>query len=186
MLQFRGVGLKEYIASGREPGFRKETLFIDYNLPVLSRLTAIFPDKISFLGPEFASYAILRPVPRALWPGKPERLSVETADALGLKGLSVTSTFVGEAYMMGGYLAVAAVGLLFGWLAGWWNRFGSYLGSNIGLVLYASGFFAATLSMRSLVGTTTAILPTFAIWLYAKSRKPQPRRLPPLHRNPGL
>src|SRR5262249_33693861 len=130
-----------------------------------------------YLGLEFASFAILHPVPRALWPSKPQGLSVSAEDALGvsqnpgLRGLTVATTFVGEAYMMGGYTAVLMVGLLLGWLASWWNRFGLDLRSNASVVLYASGFFAAVLSMRSLVFTTTAMLPTIAIWLYAKRRR---------------
>src|SRR5437763_17034167 len=98
-----------------------------------------------------ASYAILHPVPRVMWPGKPEKLSVETADALGVKGLTVSSTFVGEAYMMAGYPGIVIVALLFGWIAGWWNRFGHDLRSQVSVVMYASGFFAAMLSMRSMI-----------------------------------
>jgi len=56
-------------------------------------------------------------------------------------------------------------------LGGWWNHFGQDLRSNIGVALYASGFFAALLSMRSMLWTTTAMLTTLAIWLYIKTRK---------------
>ena len=172
MLQFRKVGLDSYIeVSGEIEGWKKETLFIDYNLPVISQLTEVFPDRIDYLGSEVASFAILHPVPRALWPSKPERLSVAAEDALGLSGLTLSSTFVGEAYMMGGYSAILIVGLLLGWLASWWNRFGLDLRSNASVILYASGFFAALISMRSINWTTTAMLPTFAIWLYLKWRR---------------
>src|SRR5262249_10909443 len=78
MLQFRQVGLEQYIERGDIEGFRKETLFIDNNLPVISLLTDIFPNHIQYLGSEFAYFAILRPVPRVLWPSKPEGLSTET------------------------------------------------------------------------------------------------------------
>lgn len=170
MLQFRTVGLENYIEHGHAAGagYRKETLFIDNNLPVISRLTDLFPDRYNYVGMEFAIFALLRPVPRALWPSKPEKLSLSTEDALGLEGLTISSTFVGEAYMMGGLIAVAIVGLILGGLAGWWNRFGLQLNSNVAIVLYASGFFAAVISMRSLLFATTAMLPTIALWLYAK------------------
>jgi hypothetical protein len=176
MLQFRREGLGAYIENpGASTGFRPETLFIDNNLPVISLLTDLFPNSIQYRGAEFAYYAILRPVPRALWPGKPEGMSIETADALGLKGLTVSSTFVGEAYMMGGYIAIFAVGLLLGWLGGWWKRFGQDLRSNLDVALYSSGFFAAVGSMRSVIFLTTAMLPTFAIWLYVKAQKTRSR-----------
>lgn len=172
MLQFRNVGLEAYIAGDTDiKGFDKGTLFIDNNLPVIGMLTDIFPDRIPYLGSEMATWALSHPIPRVLWPGKPTKLSVEVADALGVRGASIASTFVGESYMMGGYAAVFGVALLFGWLAGWWDRFGHDLRSNVNVALYVSGFFAAMLSMRSMLWTTTAMLPTIAIWLYLKSRK---------------
>ena len=173
MLQFRQFGLAAYIESGGKGvgGFREETLFIDNNLPVISLLTDAFPNQFQYLGSELAYFAILRPVPRVLWSSKPESLSVEAADVLGLKGVTISSTFVGEAYMMGGYPTILVVGLLLGWLGGWWNRFGQNLRSPLDVALYASGFFAAAISMRSLVFLTTAMLPSFAIWLYLKTRK---------------
>jgi hypothetical protein len=172
MLQFRQIGLAAYLQGwGATEGHMKETLFIDHNLPVLSLLTDIFPRTVEYLGFEVAYYAIVRPIPRALWPGKPEGLSVEVADVLGVRGLTISSTFVGEAYMMGGYLAVLAVSLLLGWLGGWWNRFGQDLRSNVNVALYASGFFAAMLSMRNGLWLTTAMLPSFALWLYIKMQQ---------------
>jgi hypothetical protein len=94
---------------------------------------------------------------------------------LGEKGVTISSTFVGESYMMGGYPAVLMVGLLFGWLAGWWDRIGRGLSSNLGIIIYASGFLAAVGSMRSFLFTTTSLLPTFALWLYMKSRQVRAR-----------
>jgi hypothetical protein len=188
MLQFRNVGVADYVNStSKDIGYKQDTLFIDNNLPVISRLTDVFPDRFAYLGSEFLSFAILHPVPRALWPGKPEGLSVSTADALGARGLSLSSTFVGEAFMMGGYSAILVTGLFFGWLGGWWNRFGSRLRSNVGAMVYASGCYAAGISMRSMLWTTVAMLPPFALWLYARSRGPGPRSyaIQPVGRKPS-
>jgi hypothetical protein len=187
MLQFRNTGLEDYVSGGYQmAGYKGGTLFIDNNLPVISLLTNVFPKKIAYLGSELVSFAIVHPIPRALWPGKPEGLSVSTADALGMRGLSVSSTFVGEAYMMGGYSAILAMGLLFGWLGGWWNRFGSGLRSNVGVMVYASGCYAAAISMRSILWTTVAMLPPFGMWLYARSRGPRPQSyaIQPVGRKP--
>jgi hypothetical protein len=189
MLQFRQVGLETYITSDTDiEGFRKDTLSIDNNLPVIGELIDIFPDTIPYLGSEMAIWALSHPVPRVLWPGKPEKLSVEAADALGVQGVTIASTFVGESYMMGGYSAVFGVALLFGWLAGWWDRFGHDLRSNMSVALYALGFFAAMLSMRSMVWTTTAMLPAVALWLYLKSREiaARPQIVGPADQRPGI
>jgi hypothetical protein len=182
MLQFRTVGLEAYINGETDRGFRTETLFIDNNLPVMGMLMNVFPDRTPYLGSEMATWALLHPVPRILWPGKPEKLSVEVADALGAQGLTMTATFIGESYMMGGYAAVIGVALLFGWAAGWWDRFGHDLRLNMNVALYASGFFAAMLSMRSMMWTTTAMLPTIAIWFYLKLKSRKIMRRPQVAR----
>jgi hypothetical protein len=176
MVQIREIGLDTYLhlqgdweVEGK--GWKSQTLFIDNNLVTISRLIEIFPEQTPYLGLEMATYALLLPVPRALWPDKPTKLSVSEADALGETGVTISSTFVGESHMMGGYPAVLTVGLLFGWLAGWWDRIGRDLRSNLGIIIYASGFLAALGSMRSLLFATTYLLPTFALWLYMKSRQ---------------
>ena len=138
-----------------------------------------FQNRHDYLGSEFVFYAILLPVPRALWPSKPDELSFSAEKAFntrGTAGTTIASTFVGEAYMMGGPTAVLTVGLLFGWLARWWDRFALDLRSNAALVLYASGFFAAALTARSMLFTTTAMLPTLAMWLYVKRQEKQTQR----------
>jgi oligosaccharide repeat unit polymerase len=175
MLQFREIGIDAYLQGATEEGGKTETLFIDNNLVTISRLTEIFPELTPYLGLEMATHAVLLPVPRALWPDKPTKLSVDTADALNEKGVSISSTFVGESYMMGGYPTVLVVGLLFGWLGSWWDRIGRDLRSNLGIIIYASGFLTAVGSMRSFLFTTTTLIPTFALWLYMKSRQGRAR-----------
>src|SRR5262249_41859192 len=55
MLQFREVGIDAYLeGDGEVGGFRSETLYIDGNLPVISRLTDIFPEQTPYLGLEIA------------------------------------------------------------------------------------------------------------------------------------
>jgi hypothetical protein len=174
MVQFRSIGMEAYLEGARED-WKSETLFIDSNLVTISQLTEIFPELTPYLGLEIATYAVLLPVPRALWPDKPTKLSVDAADALGERGVTISSTFVGESYMMGGYPAVLIVGLLFGWLGSWWDRIGRGLSSNLGTIIYATGFLAAVGSMRSFLFTTTTLLPTFALWLYMKSRQVRAR-----------
>jgi hypothetical protein len=48
--------------------------------------------------------------------------------------------------------------------------------SNVNVALYASGFFAAMVSMRSVLWLTTAILPSLALWLYVKRQRRLQRR----------
>jgi hypothetical protein len=163
VLQFREVGFRAYINGnvGALPP-EEEGLFIDNNLYVICELVQIFPKHVPYLGWEVPYLAIIRPVPRALWPGKPEGLSTGIEKALGAEGLTLASTFIGEAYIAFGNVGVFLSGLFFGVLARWWSRFANHGNSDLGIFIYASGFFAASISMRSLFVFTTAILPTIA------------------------
>jgi len=172
MLDFRSVGLANYSLAGD----KAETLFVDNNLVTISRLTDVFPDKAGFLGFEIPYNALIRPIPRAIWPDKPEGLSVGIEDALDAEGLTISATFVGEAYMADGLLGVVMTALLLGVLAGWWNRLGQDLDSDFKLLLYVSGFFAAALAMRSILQVVPAVLPTLALWIYGKFLLPKQSR----------
>jgi oligosaccharide repeat unit polymerase len=164
MLEFRSVGLANYSIAESQA----ETLFVDNNMVTISRLTEVFPDRAGFLGLEIPYNALIRPIPRALWPDKPEGLSVGIEDALGAEGLTVSATFVGESYMADGLVGVLITAILLGVLAGWWNRMGYEVDSDFKLLLYVSGFFAAALAMRSILQVVPAVLPTVALWLYGK------------------
>lgn len=180
MLEFRGVGLGSYSTTQRH----YDTLFIDHNMVNLSQLTQVFPDSIEFLGFEVPVNALIKPIPRALWPGKPEGLSSSIEEALGAgQGVTLSVTFIGEAYMAGGVFAVALAALLFGAAAEMWNRVGRDINSSYAQVLYASGFLCAAMAMRSILTMVPYMLPTVALWLYGKLwlRRPSVRRrAPPL------
>jgi len=198
MLEFRSVGFTNYINNRYDPLNKPErTLFVDYNLYAICRLVQVFPHKKPYLGFEIPYTALIRPIPRAIWKGKPEGLSSSIEDALGVEGLTIAASFVGEAYMSGGLIAVLVTGLFFGGLTGWWNFLAAARNSELGILIYASGFFAAVISMRSLFVFTTALLPTVAALVIGSfavkhlaaqaaklvGRRPALRRPPP--RPPG-
>jgi hypothetical protein len=163
MLQFRNIGFRNYLEGTYEaPDTKEHTLFIDYNLYAICRLVEVFPNKRPYLGLEIPYQALIRPIPRAIWKGKPEGLSSSIEDALGVEGVTISASFVGEAYMSGGIIVVLIVGLVFGALTGWWSFLASPRNSELGILIYASGFFATVISMRSLFVFTTALLPTVA------------------------
>ena len=171
MLEFRTRGFANFSFEERH----YESLYIDRNIINVSQLTQVFPNAFDYLGLELPFAALIRPIPRALWPGKPEGLSVGIEDALGATGLTISSTFVGEAYMSGGYFGVLLFGLLFGVAAQLWNRVGADIHSSFSQVLYASGFICAAIGMRSMLSMTPLMLPTFALWLYGKLWLPKMR-----------
>ena len=163
MLKFRTSGLTDF---SFDPS-QLETLSVDYNLIIISKLTEIFPSVFDYLGLEIPYHSLIHPIPRMLWPGKPEGLSISIETALGADASSVTlaSTFVGEAYIAGGLVGVLIAAVLFGAAAELWNRLGRAVTSPFAQLLYASGFFCAMLSMRSITWASVTTLPTIALWL---------------------
>ena len=165
MPRIRTVGLKKVLSG--EVAFaqaKSETMYVDYNLFNISKLTEVFPSRMPYLGLEVPYLALIRPIPRAFWPGKPEGLSNTIEKALGYFGgnITISASFAGEAYMSGGLFAVLLASIFFGALNGWWSHLMAPKNSELGILIYSSGFFAAVISMRSLFTYTTALLPTVA------------------------
>jgi oligosaccharide repeat unit polymerase len=165
MLEFRNIGLAQFSFERHQ----HDTIFIDHNMVNISQLTNVFPSSIEFLGVEVPFNALVRPIPRFLWPDKPEGLSTSIESALGADGgMTLSLTFVGEAYMAGGLIAVFLFGLFFGAASEKWNRVGHNVISSFAQLLYASGFLCAAVAMRSVLSMVPLMLPTLALWLYIR------------------
>lgn len=174
MLQFRNIGLKDYFATKGQPEAPsmpkdpEQSFFADYNLLMISQITEVIPETHQFLGWEVPYLAIIRPIPRAIWPGKPEGMSVTFEEIAGVSASTTkAATFVGEAYIAGGTVGVILGSAFFGMFTAWWGRLSPALTSEFGVLVYASGFFAIIISMRSMLVLTTAILPTLAAICFA-------------------
>lgn len=191
MLQFREHGLRDWMqGTYRESGeLQSKYVFVDYNLHTIATLTTFFPERNPYLGLEIPYLAIIRPIPRALWPDKPVGMSAPIERALGVEGVTIAATFAGEAFISGGLGAVVFVGLLLGAVMGFWNTTASPKNSEIGILVYASGFFAAVITMRSLFAFTTAVLPTIAALgvaaVIVQSVQAGARQMAKLWRRPG-
>jgi oligosaccharide repeat unit polymerase len=167
MLEFRSAG---GITALNDEERHYDTLFIDHNIVIISNLTNVFPDAVGYLGFEIPYQAIIRPIPRALWPEKPEGLSTSIEAASGVNDgvMTLACAFVGEAYMAFGFIGVLIAGLFFGAAAGWWNRVGQQAGSSFSQLLYASGFLCAAMAMRSILSMVPYMLPTLALWIFGR------------------
>ena len=194
MLEFRQMGLKNYM-KGYVQRFIEDDEYefaVDYNLNAIAGLYEVFPARYDYLGMEVPYWALVRPIPRAIWPGKPTGLSLGIEEALGARGLTVACTFVGEAYMSAGVLGIFLFGLFFGSAARTWEEMMGSKQSEYVILIYASGFFSIVISMRSMLSFTTALLPTVAALTagYLFLPKPKPaskggtdRRRRPMHRS---
>ncbi|OKH18060.1 hypothetical protein [[Limnothrix rosea] IAM M-220] len=169
MLEFRTIGLRRYLEDEvYKTESVRDTLAVDYNLASMALIGEGMPKNYPFLGNDLVVWAVAKPIPRALWKGKPEGLSVSMEEVAGVSGYTIAITYIGEAYMFAGWPGIVIFSAFFGALSAWWNRMAILTQSDYGLVVYALGFFAAGLTMRSCFWTTTAILPVIALVVFRK------------------
>ncbi|WP_016953286.1 hypothetical protein [Anabaena sp. PCC 7108] len=170
MLGFREMGISRYLETAAYASQKVQgTLSVDYNLHTIGLLVDAFPNKHDFLGLELLFVFATKPIPRVLWPDKPEGLSISIEEVVGADGWTVASTYVGESYMMGGMLAVLLISVCLGILATWWSRTAAFHTTGYGIVVNALGFFTAAVSMRSLIIFTTSMLPILGLIFFAKT-----------------
>ena len=67
----------------------EQEFFVDNNMISLGKLTSVFPEPIAYLGGEVPKWALVKPIPRAIWKNKPEGLSTGIEDAMGISGHTV-------------------------------------------------------------------------------------------------
>ena len=182
MLDFRDVGIKDYITQGyyKEASHTQEgqSLAVDNNLYAISRVAEYFPGHHAYTNMEIPYLALIHPIPRVLWPNKPEGMSISVEDIFGANGWTVATSVVGEEYIMHGFIAVSLMSLFFGACCAWWNLLASPKNSEFGILVYASGFFSAVITMRSMNWFSTALLPTLAGLLLGYIFLVQHRRQP--------
>ncbi len=194
MLVFRQIGLANYLKYGGPESVEGEEeggLFVDANILNLAMLIGAFDKQHEPIGLNVPFNAIIRPIPRAIWPGKPEGLVIGIEEAVGMEGLTLSVTFVGESYMAARAWGVLFSGLLFGGFCGYWNaKFSGQQGAYSRL-LYSAGFFPAAITMRSLFAFTTALLPIFGLlaiawWLNRNQAKKVKEKSRPVVRKPRI
>lgn len=171
MLEFRTIGLRAYLDGEVYKSEQvRDTIQVDLNLAPLGLLVDGYAKHHDYLGSEVIIWSLVKPIPRALWPGKPEGLSVSIEESVGAgQGYTVATTYIGESYMMAGHLGVLLMSLFFGGLAAWWNRLAFQKQSDYAMVVYALGFFASVIVMRSMFWLTTMMLPIVALIVFKKN-----------------
>lgn len=169
MFQFRSIGLGRFVQGHRTKRVDPDRVYVDHNLYTIGLLRQSFPDKHEYLGSEVFVWAVIKPIPRVLWPAKPKGLSVSMEAAAGVgEGYTLAATYIGESYMAGGIPAIIIVSLLFGYMAARWNTKAMGNLNNEKLLIYTLGLFAVGLTMRSLFMLTTAILPIIGVNIMLK------------------
>ncbi len=173
MLEFRGMGLNNYFNSGAQrmavelsASNAESSFMLDNNLVSIARVTQVYPTLYPFPGSEIVVQILTKWVPRALWAGKPIALTNSVEYTLGAgDNYTIAVTYVGEAYLIAGVPTVILVSFILGSLSAAWTKVGLAARTNLEMIYYATGFFAAMLGMRSVMFITIAIVPTVAFYV---------------------
>jgi len=105
------------IEAFRQRGSNYDYLHIDDNFLRLAQIIDIVPRDHPYVGFGQVYYAIVRPVPRVFWPNKPIDSGFDLSNAVGMRGVSLSSSIIGEWWISWGWPAVVFGGWLHGRLA---------------------------------------------------------------------
>lgn len=151
MLEYRQVGLAELVKGGKgDTDLTGGYLRVDDNFFRFCQIIGLIPEYYPFVYHEYVLWVLVRPIPRVFWPGKPVEPGFDLPTAVGVKGVTLSSSVIGELYMSAGFIGIALGGWLYGRLSGMATlllRQGSY-GA---ILVYSNLMMALFCGMRSMV-----------------------------------
>jgi len=149
MLIVRSVGLGGVETWMVDDVLSKGYVRIDDNFRRIVQTVEFFPALFEHVGFEYVAYVLARPIPRVFWPDKPVNFGFDLGAAVGMEGVGLTTSIVGEAYMAFSYLGVLGFGLVYGSLGMYlFSKF--FVKGRIDLIIiYALGLSALFLGIRS-------------------------------------
>lgn len=171
ILEFRNVGLRSFWQSDRS--LQYEYLHVDDNFLRLGQIIDLVPAQYSFVYEKQIVFTLVRPIPRVLWASKPTSPGFDLGAINGLKGVSLSSSVVGEWYLSFGWVGIFVGGWLYGRLAGMTSRLLLQPADASSLVysLLAMALFVGTRSMLDLVLISYTLLAWIAVTLVLGRRQ---------------
>jgi hypothetical protein len=160
MLRFRNVGFAAWWA-GESPDAIDDFIHVDDNFLRLAQLINLYPRTADYVLYQPLLHALTLPIPRVFWPGKPTGPGFDLPALLGLNGLSLSVSIIGELYVSYGLGAVIAGGWVLGRIAGMWNKILQLPSGASRPLMYALGLmalFAGLRSMQALVQMSYIVL----------------------------
>ena len=115
MLNIRTRGYEDFTLRGGESEY--DYLHVDDNFLRLAQMIELVPAQYPYVQFQQVWFTLVRPVPRVFWPGKPVDAGIDFSAAVGAKGVSLSTSIIGEWYLSYGWLALMFGGWLHGRLA---------------------------------------------------------------------
>ena len=166
MLNIRTTGYENFLLRGSEYDY----LHIDDNFLRLAQIIDLVPNQRPYVYSQQVLFTLVRPVPRVLWPNKPVDPGFDLATEVGLRGVSLSSSILGEWYISFGWWTIIFGGLFHGLLARTINS----LPRTGNPIVYALSVMVLVAGMRSMLDLVVMSYALLAFWgisrLYARRK----------------
>ena len=170
ILNIRTVGLESFLERGSDYDY----LHVDDNFLRLAQVIDIVPAQHPHVGSGMVVYALVRPIPRVFWPNKPVDSGFDLSAEVGLKGVSLSMSIIGEWYISWGWPAVILGGWLHGRLAKAANTLRDQGISNRNPIVYALAVMVLVSGMRSMLDLIIMSYALVAWWGVNRLVAPKP------------
>jgi len=160
MLEYRNVGLGVLVGQNTEASYSRRTkhsvleeqyLRVDDNFYRLCQIIQLIPRTYPYVYHRYIFYVLVRPIPRVFWPNKPVDPGFDLPTALGVEGVSYSTSVIGELYMSLGFLGIAIGGWFYGRIAAMANKLLTQCNSVAALVVYSIVVMALFSGLRSML-----------------------------------
>jgi oligosaccharide repeat unit polymerase len=173
MLNIRTLGYQEFMFRGES---EYDYLHVDDNYLRLAQVIQLVPAEHPYVEHRQIWFTIVRPVPRVFWPGKPVDPGFDLPSIVGLKGLSLSTSIIGEWYLTYGWITVFLGGWLHGRLARTANTLREVEEYRTNPIVYGLAVMVLVSGMRSMQDLVIMSYALVAWW--AANRLTQERALP--------
>ena len=160
LLNIRTVGLEDFLSRGSEYDY----LHVDDNFLRLAQVMDVVPALHPHVGIQQIVYTLVRPVPRVFWPSKPVDPGFDLSAQVGMKGVSLSMSIIGEWYLSWGWLAIVAGAWLHGRLAKAANVLRDQGRAANNPVVYALAVMVLVAGMRSMLDLVVMSYALVAWW----------------------
>jgi oligosaccharide repeat unit polymerase len=147
MLNIRGQGYEAFAFRGESD---YDYFHVDDNFLRLAQVIQIVPAEHPFVEHRQIVFTLVRPVPRVFWPGKPTEPGFDLPAIVGMKGVSLSTSIIGEWYLTYGWIAVLAGAWLHGRLARTINQLREYDIYKTNPIVYGLAVMVLVSGMRSM------------------------------------
>jgi hypothetical protein len=125
----------------------------------------IVPAEHPHVGLQQIWFTIVRPVPRVFWPNKPVNPGFDLPAMVGMKGVSLSTSIIGEWYLTWGWLTVIFGGWLHGRLARTVNTLREREEYRTNPIVYGLAVMVLVAGMRSMQDLIIMSYALIAWWL---------------------